>query len=708
MTHEMFFQNFQGDRVAAFIIALRYCKQLLFLSALPHFKLEPNWMQTLDARVTTDISTRQDIRSYLEHEDGAYEIFYLRACLSGAFVENPLITEECIRCFVDVASLCPRAVVGSITNFATDLLPLIQANNREIRTLGAKALGVLAAHPSNESDRVEDWLRILQSNFSNAKTAVGPQLNGAEGSLVAFGHLCSRCVYYDRPLPSTPSYPLHLLVEEGVTSSLYDAALESFSQLWSAGLGLPNLEGDSSVTAVIEKLAKEAKTGNEKAIRALGRLAMGLDEGETGDSPVADGDGWSHGTVGIIMKELFALHEIKRVEVHFTVGEAITAATARWESDCVKLAMDVDSTGTKFQSQSRAGRLTAVLNKLLNDCKATKPSLLKASGIWLFCLVQYCSHLKEVQSRLREAQAAFMRLLSARDELVQETASRGLSLVYERGDSDLKSTLVKDLVSAFTGSGTQLKVDEETELFEPGALPTGEGNSVTSYKDIVNLANEVGDQRLVYRFMSLAANAATWSTRSAFGRFGLSNILSDSEIDPKLYPKLYRYRFDPNTNVQRSMDDIWKALVKDSGTVINTHFASIIEDLLKSILGREWRMRQASCAALSDLLQGRPFTQYEKYYRDIWTSALKVLDDVKGSVREAALRLCMALSKNLVRQLEERNSGSAAKAMMKEAVPFLLSDKGAESSVQDVQTICYEHCVGDSQKGRSRLAPIHR
>ena len=172
-----------------------------------------------------------------------------------------------------------------------------------------------------------------------------------------------------------------------------------------------------------------------------------------------------------------------------------------------------------------------------------------------------------------------MRLLSARDELVQETASRGLSLVYERGDSDLKASLVKDLVSAFTGSGTQLKVDEETELFEPGALPTGEGNSVTSYKDIVNLANEVGDQRLVYKFMSLAANAATWSTRSAFGRFGLSNILSESEVDPKLYPKLYRYRFDPNTNVQRSMEVIWKALVKDSNATIEAHFDAIIEDL---------------------------------------------------------------------------------------------------------------------------------
>ena len=76
-----------------------------------------------------------------------------------------------------------------------------------------------------------------------------------------------------------------------------------------------------------------------------------------------------------------------------------------------------------------------------------------------------------------------MGLLSARDELVQETASRGLSLVYEQGDKELREQLVRDLVASFTGTSTQLKVDDDTELFEPGALPTGGGESVTSFMD---------------------------------------------------------------------------------------------------------------------------------------------------------------------------------------------------------------------------------
>ncbi|KAL2887259.1 Proteasome component ECM29 [Ceratocystis lukuohia] len=240
-----------------------------------------------------------------------------------------------------------------------------------------------------------------------------------------------------------------------------------------------------------------------------------------------------------------------------------------------------------------------------------------------------------------------MRLLSAHDDMVQETASRGLTLVYETGDEALQTQLVEDLVSAFTGNQTRMNLDQDTELFDAGALPTGDSQSVTSYKDIVNLASEVGDQTLIYKFMSLASNAATWSTRSAFGHFGLSNILSNTEVDPKLYPKLYRYRFDPNPNVQRSMNDIWKAMVKEPTAILNQHFDLIMEDLPKNIVGKEWRVREASCSAISDLIQGRKYSQYERYYSTLWVVSLKVIDDVKGSVRKAALDLSMVLSKTL-------------------------------------------------------------
>ncbi|CAK7219870.1 proteasome component M29 [Sporothrix curviconia] len=687
------FVNFPGEIVDAFALAVNYCKRVLLLAALTDFKVEPGWELQVETLVQSDKDSRDSIRTYLASSPEIQISLQnlLEAAFEGMLLRNkPALTETCGRCFVDLASLAPLNALSPLSGRAAELLPLATSNKKEIRKLAAASIGILGAHPDNTVASVSKLKADLIMASEPWKKAVGSELNATEGAFVALSHLLSRI-------------------------------------LWTAGIQcLPGGEDDIDKTtrAFIDVLSTQAKKGNEQAIAALGRLALAVGA-DSKEEPSSDDTGEETDKkddldiTAVILSKLYDLYEIKQAEVHFAIGGAITAAVACWNADVVELSLDVPSLENEsgkaaFRIPKRSHRLSATLDKILTDGKTTKPALLKATGIWLFTLIQHGAHLPEIQSRLRSCQVAFMRLLSARDELVQETASRGLALVYEKGNASLKGDLVRDLVASFTGNGTQLKVDEDTELFEAGALPTGEGNSVTSYRDIVNLANEVGDQTLVYKFMSLAANAATWSTRSAFGRFGLSNILSSegAAVDPKLYPKLFRYRFDPNPNVQRSMNDIWKAMAKDSNAVIEEHFSAIIEDLLKSMLGKEWRVREASAAAVADLVQGRPFVQYEKYYRDIWTKALKVLDDVKGSVREAALRLCITLSNTLVRQLEEGDSGGgksgpskSATAMMNEALPFLLSDKGIESGVEDVKVFSTVTVLKIAKHGGTALRP---
>ena len=72
------------------------------------------------------------------------------------------------------------------------------------------------------------------------------------------------------------------------------------------------------------------------------------------------------------------------------------------------------------------------------------------------------------------------------------------------------------------------------------------------------------------------------------------------------------------------MNEIRKALVREPTVVVDKYFDSIIEDLLKNIVAREWRVRQASCTAVADLVQGRPIENYEGYLQDIWTLTYKV------------------------------------------------------------------------------------
>ncbi|MBE3044975.1 hypothetical protein IMZ48_20935 [Candidatus Bathyarchaeota archaeon] len=131
-----------------------------------------------------------------------------------------------------------------------------------------------------------------------------------------------------------------------------------------------------------------------------------------------------------------------------------------------------------------------------------------------------------------------------------------------------------------------------------------------------------------------------------------------------------------------------------------------MEDLLKSALGREWRTREASCAAIGDLVQGRPFPMYEKYYSEMWGVAMKLMDDVKGSVRGAALKLCIGLSNTLLRLLEESSVGTSVQAMLTEVIPFLLSPQGIDSSAEDVKLFATLTLINISKKGGRNLRPF--
>jgi proteasome component ECM29 len=701
------FGNFPGTKISAFCHAVAYCRRMLLLAALEktgsNLGDEADWERQIDVLLRTDKASREKIKAHMKIIDSDALTLFFSAAFEGMLWNQGAGLHDCGKTFVELGSLAPARALATLAGRASELLPAVSSNNSATRTAAARAMGMLGSHLSHSKERLNSLILSSLDTINSWESAVGAEANKVHGSVIALGYLLSRCVFYgriediDKDLVVAVLLQVLEIVNKAADATNKEAAFLAIGLLSTAGLLTKAFIENSpfEVADITKVLATEAKKGNEKAIAALGRFAMVFDE---------DVEQEDDSALALILKDLYALHELREAEVHFTVGEALSCAAVGWRSDALLLSLDVDTT---YASEiKRVSTLKNMMDKLLTDCKNTKPSLKKASGIWLFCLIQFCGHLDEVQGRLRECQAAFMGLLSARDDLVQETASRGLSLVYEQGDKDLKDRLVADLVASFTGNTTKLKVDEETELFEPGALPTGDGQSVTSYKDIMSLAAEVGDQSLVYKFMSLASNAATWSTRAAFGRFGLSSILSESAVDPKLYPKLYRYRFDPNPNVQRSMNEIWNALVKSPNVVIDEYFDDIMKDLLKNILGKEWRTRQASCAAIADLVQGRQFEKYEKYLSDIWDVAFKVLDDIKGSVRKAAETLCQVLTGILVRQLEAGSSSKSSQTMLKEVMPFLFSTRGLESPSKEVQAFAYDTVLKLVKSGGKTLLPF--
>ncbi len=693
--------------------AIVFCRSVLLNQALSSTqkapKLNADWERNINALVLNDEECRTHIKVFLEREYLAKSSTsdaldtYLAASFYGLVNHASGDSNESGECLLQLCSLGCDQVLDGVTSMISDLERSIVSNHKPIRETAAHVFGIVASRPNRLQVRVEAVLQRFHEKIKNWAQAIGREIFETHGAILATAYFISRASYRGNMESNLSDLRPHLvnllfdILNNCRDKLLLEAATIAVSEFGLFGIISPDtIPPPLKLASLIEKLKEQAKSGDEKAIMALGSIAMQCDE--------IQGEG---AELNQIINILYSLHEVRQPEVQFAVGASLTCAAAGWSSKALIATFDIQ--GPPPPSRGRRTTLPEIISKVLLDCRKTKPALRQASVIWLLCLVQYCGHSDDVQSRLRECQSAFTGFLADRDSLNQESASRGLTLVYEKGDRSVKDDLIRDLIGSFTGSGKTLagKVSEETELFEPGALPTGEG-SVTTYKDIMNLASEVGDPGLVYKFMSLASNNAIWSSRAAFGRFGLSNILSDSSVDgylaqnPKLYPALFRYRFDPNPNVRHSMNEIWSALVKEPAVTVGLYFDNIMEDLLKNILGREWRVRQASCAAIADLLQGRPVEKYEGYVSRIWTNAFKVTysgscielsakvvqvcDDIKGSVRAEAMKLAKVLTGTLTRTLQASNSPSrGAVAMLEQVVPFLLSPSGLESSAADVQ-----------------------
>lgn len=659
--------------------ALVFCRNLLVMEALRDSPDQvdevADWTSQIEALVQNSATARRAISKYMDTASVTILAGYLTLTMHGEGLKLDRQAEVAVQ----LLSLSNDGLLEQVRPAVSDFLyraVLLSSSQYS----AARCLGILESvqgsvqSATSELDKCVDW-----------KSAIGAQAVQVRGHLLAATYIATRLSL--RQVSTSMSETLsslntllNAMVMQSTDQSIRNTAIVCLGQL---GLCVPpNDKLDPGSQDVIDVLIKECKKQGQQAATALGRIACyraGLGE------PSA---------VHALIDRMFALHEVKQAEFHFALGEALSVAISGFQSSSTMTELDVradiPSWGPHPELQEH------VVVKVFENCETTKPTLKKAAAIWLLSLVQYCGDLPAINSRLQDCQKAFARLLTDRDEITQEAGSRGLGIVYEKGDKQLRDDLVRDLVQSFTGSGAKLSgtVTEDTQLFDTGTLPTEGGQSVSTYKDIVSLATEMGDPSLVYKFMNLASSNAIWTSRAAFGKFGLSNVLADSAYlaeNKKFYPKLFRYRFDPNPNVQRSMNEIWRALVKDPTTVIDQNFGLIMEDLLKSVLsGKEWRTREASCAAIADLVSGRDIEKLEGYLDEIWKVAFRVLDDVKETVRVAAMKLCRTLTNMLVRNLEAgQGNTKRATTLLNHAMPFLLKqmEGGQAQEVQQYATI---------------------
>jgi proteasome component ECM29 len=221
-----------------------------------------------------------------------------------------------------------------------------------------------------------------------------------------------------------------------------------------------------------------------------------------------------------------------------------------------------------------------------------------------------------------------------------------------------------------------------------GKTPEGDAIGGT-YQSVLQLASDIGNPDLVYRFMQLASHNAIWTSRVG-ATLGFASVMSQAEEALKphlgsLVPRLYQFQYDPSPKTADAMKSIWRSLVREPKQALDEYFEPIMRNLIDGLGRKEWRVREASCNALVDFLYGRQLSQLGPHMTDLWNMCFRVLDDIKESVRIAAFSTCKSLTNVTIKYSDPDNVDRAEGQKLVDAVlPFFLT-KGLASLSEDVR-----------------------
>ncbi|KAF9112407.1 hypothetical protein BGX27_003449 [Mortierella sp. AM989] len=680
-----------------FIHMLQFFRRLLITSADPDVIIEESSNEYEIQQFVFTPSTRTKVKAWLksmweldnqidnEQKTLSRYIFFLETALNHQGPQDKSLHSTALTCLLELFSLAPSGLSQQYANRLGWFKPFIGSSKAESRHAVAHIIGVVGTdNLGDATPQREVFLQFLHELYAMVKdTTKQTTSEQRNGGILSIGFILGRLLYrYSAktfeivPLPEVQEMVREIVADLDSKQNMFmSGACVALGEIGRYGV-IPSKDPTKDVKQLMEtvKATKDIKT-QEHAIAALGHVAVG-DPSQAQDVLAFLYD--------------FGPKQTKQSEVNFTIGEAIACIGAGWKCSVMDVFADVadkEPTAPEIPASAMDNILNTVLNEMGTSPKAATK---KSACIWLLSLVKFCSTHPSVKAQLPRIHSVFSSLLSDRDELTQEVASKGIGLVYELGDQSIRSQLVGSLVGMF-GEGRKAapKVTGDTELFDSNTLgQTPDGSSLSTYQSILSLASDMNQPELVYKFMHLASHNSMWQSRKG-AAFGFSSIVSQAEAELKphlatLIPRLYRYQYDPNPKVNEAMTSIWRALVKEPKKAVQEYFDVIIKDLLEGMGARAWRTRESSCLAMADLLQGRSVEEIERYLENIWTMSFRTLDDIKESVRTAAFKTCRALTLMTVKYCDPKNvSAAEGQRVLDIMVPFLVQ-KGLMSSAEEV------------------------
>lgn len=619
-------------------------------------------------------------------------------------------------CLLELVAMSPTKLSSQFMKNLDWIKRYIFSSKDDLKTFASQLHAIVLCHQPDNS-KIHDAITELHNKISSKNFEV------QQGSIIALGYLIglylrtnSNGMETDSDVESKLSTAMGTAVNliagllkptDDVPDPLLPSICLAIGEIGrNSALLLPSGgEGDSqekiTKLSLIKTLLKMVKSGKEtnktkeKAALCLGYVCVGEEE-----FPYRK----------MVIEEMMEAAQAKQIELNMTMGEALVFAAQGITSSAARDTWT--ETEDEFNSRTSKGTnevgwyMDLLLNKYIVN---SNPHLRQAACIWLLALVKSCNTHEALQSNLLNIQGAFMKMLSENDDITQDIASKGLGLVYDVCSPQQKDELVAELVDTLmTGKRSKQEVTGESKIFEQGSIgKTPDGGSLSTYKELCSMANDLNQPDLIYKFMHLANHNAMWNSKKG-AAFGFSTIAAQAgeQLAPylsKLVPRLYRYQFDPNPKIQLAMSSIWQAVVQDKTNTVDKYMKEIATDLVKNLTNTQWRIRESSCMAVGDLLRGRPLDDIVDLLPELWESCLRVRDDIKESVRNAADVACRSLSRASIK-ICDINYGKIGEKATKAVLPCLLKNS-IQSPVSEVRAIGLSTILKISKNAGRLLKP---
>uniref|UniRef100_A0A146MF04 Proteasome-associated protein ECM29 n=1 Tax=Lygus hesperus TaxID=30085 RepID=A0A146MF04_LYGHE len=577
---------------------------------------------------------------------------------------------------LEVLGCIPEIVYPILQPRFSLFLGLVEHVREDVRLVAAEVTSHLITDPSEGATYLEKC--VLQAST----TTINKEYEKVHGAVALSGHLAARFGV---------SQPDHVkaIAKHTDHASLGAVALTSLG-LMAQSHPLPLVPADSlELTNKLLDYLLDLKSSPKIKDRSCSALAA-----------FCVSEGFPH-VQYILNKLIDSPKQVKDVMLSLSTGDLVAICVLTkfsplklnpWrktedEEDVLRALASSDSSVQEVA--------TDVLSRLLDLLRTDRhPQTRQSLCFWLLAMTKQCGHLPAVETRLTDIQNGFIDLLADRNGLVQEGSGKGLALVYEATkDPKAKEEVLKAVIEQLTvGRKTAIKVTDETKLFQEGELgESPSGGKLSTYKELCQLASDLKQPDLIYKFMELANHNAVWNSKKG-AAYTITSLMSKAgstltEHLPKVLIKLYRYQFDPVPHIQQSMSGVWSSLAAPD--TLEKLYKEIFEELLTNLTNPQYRVRISCCAAIQDFMRGtaggKIIDECPERLGDLWRQLFRVMDDVNEQAREAANSAAKTLSKICIRECK-KEKGKSGQKVAGVVLPVLL-EVGIKNRVSEVRAV---------------------